>query len=77
MKNKGMKPVVGTEHYLKFGLVHTETQVCYCPKCNHVLNAGPNYQPKYCSECGKKIDFSDVKWAEDKNFGIERGHEYV
>ena len=34
--------------------------------CNHVLNAGPNFQPKYCSECGQKIDFSEVKWEEEK-----------
>ena len=39
---------------------------CYCPRCNHVLNAGPNFQPKYCSECGQKIDFSEVKWEEEK-----------
>ena len=25
-----------------------------------------NFQPKYCSECGQKIDFSEVKWEEEK-----------
>lgn len=36
----------------KVGSVKTG-KPCYCPRCNHVLNAGPNFQPKYCSECGQ------------------------
>lgn len=48
------------------GFTYVEHKPCYCPRCNHVLNAGPNFQPKYCSECGQKIDFSEVKWEEEK-----------
>ena len=50
----------------EYGFTYVEHKPCYCPRCNHVLNAGPNFQPKYCSECGQKIDFSEVKWEEEK-----------
>lgn len=66
MKFIARKPVVRTEVYRKYGFTYVEYKPCYCPRCNHVLNAGPNFQPKYCSECGQKIDFSGVKWEEEK-----------
>lgn len=66
MKFIARKPVVRTEVYRKYGFTYVEHKPCYCPRCNHVLNAGPNFQPKYCSECGQKIDFSGVKWEEEK-----------
>lgn len=66
MKFIARKPVVRTEVYRKYGFTYVEHKPCYCPRCNHVLNAGPNFQPKYCSECGQKIDFSEVKWEEEK-----------
>ena len=66
MKFIARKPVVRREVYRKYGFTYVEHKPCYCPRCNHVLNAGPNFQPKYCSECGQKIDFSGVKWEEGK-----------
>lgn len=66
MKFIARKPVVRTEVYRKYGFTYVEHKPCYCPRCNHVLNAGANFQPKYCSECGQKIDFSEVKWEEEK-----------
>ena len=49
----------------------------YCPRCNHVLNAGPNYQPKYCDQCGQKLSFSGIRWKEDVQLGYaKRGEAY-
>ena len=50
------------ETYLKYGIFPTTWEVCYCPRCNDTLNAGWNYQPNYCSNCGQKIDFSEIVW---------------
>lgn len=54
------KPIIRRNTYKKFGFVVTLRQYCYCPRCNQVLNAGPDYQPKYCGQCGQHVDFSDV-----------------
>ena len=64
MKFIARKPITGTMDYLKHrGLPYSEhRKFSYCPRCKNMLNAGPNYQPKYCSECGQKIDFTEVKW---------------
>lgn len=66
MKFIARKPVVKTRVYKRYSLVCVEYKPCYCPRCQNILNAGPNYQPKYCSECGQKIDFSEVKWEEER-----------
>lgn len=74
------RPVPRTETYLKYGFVITEHEHHYCPRCSHVLNAGPNYQPRYCGQCGQKLNFSGIKWKEDRQLGFaERGeaHEPV
>lgn len=65
---KAMIPVAKTECYLKYGLMPMEYEAYYCPRCGTVLNAGPNYQPKYCGECGQEIDFSGVTWKPEKEF---------
>ena len=41
MKFIARKPVVRTEVYRKYGFTYVEHKPCYCPRCNHVLNAGP------------------------------------
>lgn len=64
------KPVAKTKTYLEFGFVITEQEFLYCPKCMNVLNAGPNYQPKYCDQCGQKIDFSKMKWKANRQIGF-------
>lgn len=77
-RNVAKKPVSKTEEYLKYGFVITRYVCYYCPKCGKVLNAGPDFQPKYCSQCGQKIDFSGVKWKRDVELGYLRrgdGHE--
>lgn len=66
------KPVIRNGTYKKFGLVVTLSQHCYCPRCNRILNAGPDYQPKYCDRCGQKVDCSNVSWKEDITLGYTR-----
>lgn len=76
-KRKARKPIARKITYLKFGFVITERENHYCPRCNRVLNAGPNYQPKYCDQCGQKLNFSGIKWKEDKELGFaKRGEAY-
>lgn len=67
------KPVVRTDTYLKYGFILTEQECYCCPKCRAVLNAGPNYQPKYCGQCGQKVSFEGTDWKEERTLGfIER-----
>jgi len=76
-KRKARKPIVRKITYLKFGFVITEHENHCCPRCNHVLNAGPNYQPKYCDQCGQKLTFSKIRWKEDVQLGyMKRGEAY-
>ena len=70
----GAKPSSRVETYLKHGFVIIETEYHYCPRCKNILNAGPNYQPKYCSECGQKVNFESIEWKKEKEIGFkERG----
>lgn len=62
------KRKVGT--YLKYGFVYTEHENYLCPRCGHVLNAGPNYQPGYCSECGQKVTFKGIVCKAEKELGM-------
>ena len=73
MKRIGLKPIIRTENYLKYGFVKTECELYFCPKCNHPLNAGPNYQPNFCSNCGQRMDFSSVVWTKERDLGIDSG----
>lgn len=76
-KRKARKPIARKITYLKYGFVITEHENHYCPRCNHVLNAGPNYQPKYCDQCGQKLSFSGIRWKEDVQLGYaKRGEAY-
>lgn len=68
-KRKAKKPIPRIRTYLKYGFVITDQECHHCPRCNHILNAGPNYQPKYCDQCGQKLNFSGVKWKKDKEVG--------
>ena len=69
-KRKAMEPISKIRTYLKYGFVITDHEYQYCPRCNHVLNAGHNYQPKYFDHCGQKLDLSRLKWKEDKEIGF-------
>lgn len=76
-KRKARKPVIRKTTYLKFGCVITEHENHYCPRCGHVLNAGPDYQPKYCDQCGQKVSFAGIIWKEDRELGFaKRGEAY-
>ena len=61
--------------YNKYGFVITLHQYCICPRCNHILNAGPDYQPDYCSKCGQHVNCSDVPWEEEVQLGYVRKEE--
>ena len=64
-RNVASKPIPHMRTYLKFGFI-MEHESYLCPRCKSALNAGPNYQPRYCDQCGQKIDFSSIEWKEDK-----------
>lgn len=74
-KGKARMPITRKSIYLKFGSVITEHESHYCPRCNHILNAGPDYQPKHCDQCGQKISFIGITWKEDKELGFVKGGE--
>lgn len=65
------KPIESTIRYMKYGFVRIESKVYRCPKCGDILNAGPGYQPKYCGECGQKLDFSNAKWEQEREVGYK------
>lgn len=69
LKNIARKPIPEMETYLKYGFVITEHEKHLCPRCKSVLNAGPDYQPNYCSQCGQKVSFSGIMWKKDKELG--------
>lgn len=72
---KGMarKPVLKAETYLKYGFVITECERYLCPRCKGILNAGPNYQQRYCGQCGQRIDYSKVEWKDERTLGFAEG----
>ena len=71
---RARKPIAKIDTYLKYGFVITEHEYYHCPKCKHTLNAGPDYQPKYCDQCGQHINFEGILWKEEKTLGfLERG----
>lgn len=69
------RPVPRTETYLKYGFAITECELYYCPRCGDGLNAGPNYQPRYCGKCGQKVNFNGTEWKEEKNLGFAERRE--
>lgn len=71
-KSAARKPTPKTETYLKYGFVITEHDVHLCPRCGKTLNAGTNYQPKYCDQCGQRVDFAGTEWKEDRKLGFAK-----
>ncbi len=65
-KHKARKPISKIRNYLKYGFVIVEHEYHHCPRCGKVLNAGPEYHPNYCEQCGQKISFAGIQWKEDK-----------
>ena len=74
-RNIARKPISETGTYLKYGFVITEHESHLCPRCRSILNAGPNYWPRYCDQCGQKIDFSEITWKADKELGYAERRE--
>lgn len=68
-RRKAEKPISKMKTYLKYGVVIVEHQYHYCPRCGNVLNAGPEYQPKYCDQCGQKVSFTGIEWKKDRDLG--------
>lgn len=54
--------------YLKLGYIPTEKTTIYCDNCNHVLNAGPKYKPRFCDMCGSPIkeNLDKIEWKTDE-----------
>lgn len=69
------RPIEKTERYLKYGFVITECERYDCPRCGCALNAGPNYQPGYCSQCGQKINFRGTEWKPARELGFAERRE--
>lgn len=69
-KSIARKPVKKMGTYLKYGYVVVEHEYHCCPRCGSKLNAGPNYQPKYCDQCGQHITFCGVVWKEDRDLRV-------
>ena len=72
-RDTARKPIPKTGTYLKYGFVITEHEYHLCPVCGHILNAGPEYQPRYCDQCGQRVDCSGIEWKEDKELGFAEG----
>lgn len=68
-KEIARKPLPKIQTYLKYGFVVTEHDIYCCPRCKSILNAGPNYQPRYCDRCGQRVTFAGVEWREDREKG--------
>ena len=68
---KAVKPVVESREYYKFGFVKTRYQGFRCPACKDILSAGPNHQPKRCSNCGVKLDFSGIEYQQEEHLGYK------
>ena len=65
-------PKIKFVEYNKYGFVKTIYQSFSCPVCDEILDAGPNYQPKHCSKCGQKLDFSLVEFVPEKFVGYTK-----
>ena len=67
MRNRPKKPILKKSEYLKYDFVIMEREDCLCPKCGNILNAGPGYQPRYCSWCGQRIKDKQLGFAERRD----------
>ncbi|WP_251205852.1 hypothetical protein [Acetatifactor aquisgranensis] len=78
-RNMARKPIARTYTYLKYGFVVTESEKQLCPRCGSTLNAGPDYQPRRCGQCGQRIDYSRVEWKGERTLGFAEGggHEPI
>lgn len=40
---------------------NSQLEFLSCGECGSYLRSSPNWIPKFCSECGTKIDYSEVR----------------
>lgn len=54
--------------YLKYGFSPAIDTQIYCDNCNHLINAGPDYRPRFCDMCGAPIkeNLDKVNWKNDE-----------
>ena len=70
-KKAAIAPIITHKEYLKYGFCKTRYQAFLCPSCNSILNAGPNYQPKCCDQCGQPVDFTDIVYENEEFLGYD------
>lgn len=75
-KGIARKPIPEKVTYLQFGFVIMERERYSCPRCKKPLDAGPNYQPRYCDQCGQKLTFAGIEWKEERELGFARRAAY-
>ena len=72
--------------YLSNYLYPMMSTLVLCDNCKHIINAGPNYKPKYCDMCGSlikdnldKIDwkYEKVSCVEYAQFMLEEYPDYI
>lgn len=71
------RPIDTSERYLRYGFVITEAQQYICPRCHGPLNAGPNYQPRYCDNCGQRLNFEGAAFRPARQIGYTRKDDRV
>lgn len=59
--------------YLSNYIYPMRSTLVVCDKCKHIIDAGPNYKPKFCDMCGSPIkdDLDKVDWIYEKASCIE------
>lgn len=72
-RNIARKPLIKTEDYLKYGFSPVVQKSYCCPRCGHSLNAGPEYAPRYCGQCGQHVTFKGMEGVMQRG----KGHEPV
>ena len=72
--------------YLNFINHAIKHKVVLCDNCSKILNAGPNYKPKFCDMCGQKIsdNLDKVDWTNEEvslldwaNYVLENEPDYI
>lgn len=75
LENTPEQPISEEYVYAKFGFSLTKTTRYRCPRCNAILSAGYNYQPKMCDQCGKALDFKGIVFPEEQHIGYVSSYD--
>lgn len=72
--------------YLKNKKIPMFLTSIYCDNCDHRLNAGPTYHPKFCDMCGYPIKdnlktvnwkFNEATWYDYCEYMVDAYPEYI